>query len=214
LWDRIVWLPSGVGGAGRETGGDENERGGSDQAVLEAGGQRLVWWDASRQEVLGVGGRDGSENGEPEGASELLGGTDQPGGKAGGRCWYAGLRRGLDADEHEPDAEREDHERWEQVRGIGAVDGDSGDPEQGGAGDDRAGDDDWAGADRGNSRCEAIPAPLRADRRAAGRAALAEAARWCPVRLYLPMRPAVAEITGAGRAWTVSMISELSMPCR
>ena len=26
--------------------------------------------------------------------------------------------------------------------------------------------------------------------------------------------PAVAEITGAGREWTVSMISELSMPCR
>jgi hypothetical protein len=26
--------------------------------------------------------------------------------------------------------------------------------------------------------------------------------------------PALAEITGAGRAWTVSMISELSMPCR
>ncbi len=30
---------------------------------------------------------------------------------------------------------------------------------------------------------------------------------------YAPVRsPAVAEITGAGRAWTVSMISELSMP--
>lgn len=27
-------------------------------------------------------------------------------------------------------------------------------------------------------------------------------------------RPAVAEITGAGREWTVSMISELSIPCR
>jgi hypothetical protein len=35
------------------------------------------------------------------------------------------------------------------------------------------------------------------------------------VRSYEPVRrPAVAEITGAGREWTVSMISELSIPWR
>ena len=28
------------------------------------------------------------------------------------------------------------------------------------------------------------------------------------------MSPALAEITGAGREWTVLMISELSIPCR
>jgi len=32
--------------------------------------------------------------------------------------------------------------------------------------------------------------------------------------LYNAVRPAVALIVGAGRAWTVSMISELSIPCR
>jgi hypothetical protein len=37
------------------------------------------------------------------------------------------------------------------------------------------------------------------------------AARCC---VYLTISPADAEITGAGREWTVAMISELSMPCR
>jgi hypothetical protein len=31
---------------------------------------------------------------------------------------------------------------------------------------------------------------------------------------YLSCRPALAEIIGALRAWTVSMISELSIPCK
>jgi len=32
--------------------------------------------------------------------------------------------------------------------------------------------------------------------------------------IYRRASPAVALIVGAGRLWTVSMISELSMPCR
>jgi hypothetical protein len=54
-------------------------------------------------------------------------------------------------------------------------------------------------------------ADTRARRAAAGRPASTGASR---DDYELVRRPAVAEITGAGRPWTVSMISELSMPCR
>jgi hypothetical protein len=54
-----------------------------------------------------------------------------------------------------------------------------------------------------------------ADTRGAGRPA-SRAPRGVVLLVgYLPTwSPAVAEITGAGREWTVAMISELSMPCR
>ena len=48
----------------------------------------------------------------------------------------------------------------------------------------------------------------------------AESGRWrdLPTRRYSPYgidpRPAVAGIIGAGREWTVWMVSELSIPCR
>jgi hypothetical protein len=47
----------------------------------------------------------------------------------------------------------------------------------------------------------------------------ARAGRWAPagpaqIPYRLIFRPALAEIVGEGRPWTVLMISELSMPCR
>jgi hypothetical protein len=40
-----------------------------------------------------------------------------------------------------------------------------------------------------------------------------KAAGFAQMRLYLPMRPAEAEITGAGLQWTAAMISLVSIPC-
>jgi len=56
-----------------------------------------------------------------------------------------------------------------------------------------------------------IADPLRADMRADGPSVDGPSTREV---VYLSMRPAEAEITGAGLEWTVSMISLLSMPCR
>jgi hypothetical protein len=64
-----------------------------------------------------------------------------------------------------------------------------------------------------HGRHVATPPSLRcADTRAAGR--VGETARCSGCRAYLTISPADAEMTGAGREWTVAMISELSMPCR
>jgi len=56
---------------------------------------------------------------------------------------------------------------------------------------------------------------LAREGRAAGRPSARAARRTSEVRSYGAVRsPEVAEITGAGREWTVSMISALSIPWR
>src|SRR6476646_8129346 len=137
-----------VRGADQEQGGDEAEEG--EAGADEEGGGEAV---GEGRGVLGgadLGVGDRGEDGEAEGAADLLGGVDQAAGEALLAVLDAGDGGDRDRDEGEAEADGGEQRGAEDVGEEAAVGGDLAEPEEA-TGDQRhAGGEDWLEPDFGH----------------------------------------------------------------
>ena len=149
----VCWVSVAAGGQRRGGGGGppgledggRDERGQQGKAGRDGHGQVVTRGQRLRGRVVGqrggIAGRDGGDNGQADGAAELLRGGDQPGGQASLAGRHAGGGGRIGRGEAHAEADRHDQEARQQMERVAAMHGQEADPGHPGGHEGRAEDE-------------------------------------------------------------------------